>query len=661
MHKWDFPGGVGLDPEGSNSASIETFLSNIPQSLAREVIQNSMDAHDWERAEQVRVEFSFSKMPSHRILGYDQLLHDIAPKAIRFWGEKSSVDTIAFVEKFKSVLQEPMVDVLRISDFNTIGLLSTKFNALISGRGYSVKDSISSAGSKGIGKAAPFAASDLRMVFYDSMTKYGDRINAGVVNFVSFYNQEGDKIITTQPNGKMHDADSLLPIDFESGYKRNVPGTDLYIVGLKNLENWKERIILSIINNFLVSIYEGLLIVAIDGMMIDQSTLPHVLKDITEKMEQGTFDCSGELDKEDKEYRQQFQNTLTYYEVLEGGEKINLPEDIVNKYDFIQSPEDAYLKLKLVENATRRVLQTRKTGMSIYERNRISGAVMFSGVFQALGDELNQVLKTMENPAHDAWDCDRISDKRERKIRKDLLKDLYDWYKANVKAYEENIADEIDAIGMNELLPLEDPVDDGNSNTDSGIRFTVKTVQSKTLKQRTKDTNEKQAERRTKKIVDTTGDGTEGDDEVPHYNPDTLPENEENKPNGGDRDDLGTLLPKKDGEGNDPVYTFSEVDNPSFLKYKIIGNPNKPGLYRLVGKSSYNKDKIALSFGGVGDNSVVYDQNLVEVTSPSHKVTKQGKRLIIHQVQKGETFTVFFQLPLKFQTRMKGTVYEVKG
>ena len=36
---------LSLTPTGSNGAGIETFLDNIPMSLTREVLQNSIDAH----------------------------------------------------------------------------------------------------------------------------------------------------------------------------------------------------------------------------------------------------------------------------------------------------------------------------------------------------------------------------------------------------------------------------------------------------------------------------------------------------------------------------------------------------------------------------------------------------------------------------------------
>ena len=87
------------------------------------------------------------------------------PKAERFWKEKNNADTLHYLETFKSVLTSETIDMLVISDYNTTGLNNQNFASLVEGDGYSEKSDETSAGSKGIGKAAPFAASNLRTVF----------------------------------------------------------------------------------------------------------------------------------------------------------------------------------------------------------------------------------------------------------------------------------------------------------------------------------------------------------------------------------------------------------------------------------------------------------------------------------------------------------------
>ena len=46
VNKWEFPNGKNLTPYGVNNAGINSFLDNQIESLAREIIQNSLDAKD---------------------------------------------------------------------------------------------------------------------------------------------------------------------------------------------------------------------------------------------------------------------------------------------------------------------------------------------------------------------------------------------------------------------------------------------------------------------------------------------------------------------------------------------------------------------------------------------------------------------------------------
>ena len=145
MKYWEFPGGFGLTPTGSNGAGIETFLDNIPMSLTREVLQNSIDAHQKDLDAPVRVEFKFETIQAKEILGEDELINDILPKAELFWKEKNNADTLHYLETFKSVLTSETIDMLVISDYNTTGLNNQNFASLVEGDGYSEKSDETSA------------------------------------------------------------------------------------------------------------------------------------------------------------------------------------------------------------------------------------------------------------------------------------------------------------------------------------------------------------------------------------------------------------------------------------------------------------------------------------------------------------------------------------
>lgn len=111
------------------------------------------------------------------------------------WRKINNTDTLSFLERFEKVLNEETISVLKISDYNTKGLNQKNYESLVLGNAYSEKDNENSAGSKGIGKAAPFAASDLRMVFYNTVPTNDNPKSAGVMNFVSFeFDEEGKQI-----------------------------------------------------------------------------------------------------------------------------------------------------------------------------------------------------------------------------------------------------------------------------------------------------------------------------------------------------------------------------------------------------------------------------------------------------------------------------------
>lgn len=302
--------------------------------------------------------------------------------------EKNNADTLHYLETFKSVLTSETIDMLVISDYNTTGLNNKNFASLIEGDAYSEKTDETSAGSKGIGKAAPFAASNLRTVFYNSKsTNDGDKF-AGVINFVSYRDDEkvsfdgSTASYITQSRGRLF-SDIEVPTRFTQN--RQQYGTDLYVMGLKKIENWKEKIILAVLNNFLVALQNNKLEVIVDDETINELTLSDYLNSIKETLRIGKYVLSTDE-------RNTFYNTYSYYLALSSENKkiFTIPEEWIEEYSFIEDTNDATLYLVLdEEHPTRRVLQTRRSGMTIFERNRINGSIPFSGVFYATGRELN--------------------------------------------------------------------------------------------------------------------------------------------------------------------------------------------------------------------------------------------------------------------------------
>ena len=662
MKYWEFPGGFGLTPTGSNGAGIETFLDNIPMSLTREVLQNSIDAHQKDLDAPVRVEFKFETIQAKEILGENELIDDILPKAERFWKEKNNADTLHYLETFKSVLTSETIDMLVISDYNTTGLNNKNFASLIEGDAYSEKTDETSAGSKGIGKAAPFAASNLRTVFYNSKsTNDGDKF-AGVINFVSYRDDEkvsfdgSTASYITQSRGRLF-SDIEVPTRFTQN--RQQYGTDLYVMGLKKIENWKEKIILAVLNNFLVALQNNKLEVIVDDETINELTLSDYLNSIKETLRIGKYVLSTDE-------RNTFYNTYSYYLALSSENKkiFTIPEEWIEEYSFIEDTNDATLYLVLdEEHPTRRVLQTRRSGMTIFERNRINGSIPFSGVFYATGRELNIFLKNLENVNHDNWSSDREDDSNRKKTEQ-FLKALYHWYKEKVEeGFGNEDGEAIKAFGLNELLPMMAPKDgDADKIEDSGITSRVSNVVIKEKASKPSVTDEASESKTLDRLMgeielgdgDSTGSGSERKGEGGGNSADNQYGHGEDEP--GEQGEV---------DGGDPSVSvkFTEVNNPDYLKMKIIDVDSDNGMYRLIGITTKRKTRLGFSFQSIGENGVAYNKTIKDISSKSeNQVTLHGsKKFSVEDLEVNKRFIVDFTIEDHMRVKMKGVTYELKG
>jgi len=664
MNKWNFPGGYGLMPKGANEAGIEAFLDDIPMSLAREVIQNSMDAHDPENPNPVRVVFGISDEETNKVIGKTDLLEGVLPKAINFWHEKNASDTHKYLKEFKDVFQERYMKVLKISDYNTIGLRKANFDSLIEGSGYSEKADTSASGSKGIGKAAPFAASKLRMVLYNSLaTEKGDMDPtekfAGAINFVSyaddsvdeFINEHGKEFIT-QSRGLLENAHYS---ECEFIDQRTEHGTDLYILGLKNIEFWEEQIVLAVLNNFLVSLYKGLLEVEIGKYIIKRDTLGELFNSIYESKRVGQFELKGK-------YKQQFFKSYSYYNTLqlENHISIQLPETWIEKYAFIDASDDGQLVLyKDDEDATRCVLQTRRSGMKIFEQNRISGTIPFTGVFMATGNKLNEFLRKLENANHDKWSLDRASDS-ERVITDEFFTDLKKWYKSSVEECFGAQSDEsINAFGLNDLLPVVGKEDENDQGREDGINRRVKSVKNSHISSKSTRVDGDSDE----KIIDKLA----SEMEVGQGNTSGGGSSKTGAPGGAKGDATYGAGNEPGDKGEEPGgekvigHTYREIDSPKFLKLKLMELNSKNGEYRFIAISSIPKNKLAFEWQIVGENGSSYKTDIEVSTSSTHQILKDKRKIVVSDIQKNDRIQVDFKVNTKGRVKMKGVIYEVKG
>ncbi|MHB8065879.1 MAG: hypothetical protein ACYDG2_25235 [Ruminiclostridium sp.] len=193
---WNFPSNNHGQLMGISESGIETFRGAPYSFLAREICQNSLDAkRDVSKA--VTVEFKKLYINNYNIPGYEQL-KDALERCFIFWNERNNKKATDFFLKSCDVIHRENVCVLRISDFNTIGLRGsdkeyeiTPWQSLVKASGVSDKDG-AAGGSYGIGKSAPFACSDLRTLFYSTYDIDDITATQGVSRLVSFEYKQGD-------------------------------------------------------------------------------------------------------------------------------------------------------------------------------------------------------------------------------------------------------------------------------------------------------------------------------------------------------------------------------------------------------------------------------------------------------------------------------------
>jgi hypothetical protein len=470
MAYWNFPAVTGGNINSINNAGLETFRDNPIDSLTREICQNSLDAIK-DSDKPVIVEFN--KFTSNVIPNRDDLM-DALKKAQTTWQntENKNQKSLNFIKNALCILEKEEIEYLRISDFNTIGLLGAKdaelgspWSSLVKEAGSSNKDD-DSGGSFGIGKAAPFLSSELRTLFYSSYDKDGYKSHIGVSDIMSF-RKEGNLITLGKGyytiNTHSHAIEGLLNLD--PSLERKVFGTDIFVTSFKKIENWKKEMILSVIRNFFVTVFEKQLIVKINGFTIDHTNIEELINQLDDNDENRILKNYFSLLISERTVR------ILYPKVSYLNSK--------GKIDFEEG--EAELLLADGEDLNRCVLMTRKNGMRIYEQNRISGSISFTGLLTIKGKNMNKVFKLMENPAHDKWIPKRYEDNPNLadRIFADLRRFLRDTVQKN---FQQTTSDTMNAVGLSDFLPNTKILEvDGRDKVES-LKSNINTIVTKEIK-----------------------------------------------------------------------------------------------------------------------------------------------------------------------------------
>ena len=634
MYNWYFPYGVDIEKQSVNNARIEIFKDNIIESLAREICQNSLDAT--KNNGEVVVEFEEKVVMTDEIIDKEYFLEIAIPKARETWVNDKNAEE--FLKRYEEMLRNDQITILRISDYNTTGLKEENWESLIESAGLSIKNDEGSAGSFGIGKAAPFASSDLRMVFYNTMLDNGDEKSIGVTQFISFENADS-KNTTSQGVGYLGENkkdyfEHQKNFEFD---KRKESGTDIYIIGFNQKGNWQEKMISSIVENFMVSIYRKQLVVKVNNQLINDKNIEEIIYNFKGK--------KHDLIK-------------NYYSVFNDKDKLILKlDERFNKYGF--NEDDAKLYLSKSEDANRSVLMTRKAGMKIEDKKNISGSIQFNGIFIADGRKINSMLKDMENPNHDKWVYTRYE--KNPKLAKELLSDLYRFIKDSViENYQEKVKDKVDAFGMSKFLPnrLQETENLGNRKEGISLKPRIKEVEFKDNKSKNTKIQEISGEELVKKL--------EREGVIPgEFGGEGNPKTGETAGHGaGGFGGVG----EDDGENqigdSENTSVFNKYKN--FKKefknanFRIVENDYKKGKYYLNINSNMKLKALKIVINIISETGYGYKEKINNIVLDGKSIESRGNYFIIEKIDENKLNQINFEINYRERVKMEVELYENK-
>ncbi|MDQ0204122.1 hypothetical protein [Pectinatus haikarae] len=388
-------------------------------------------------------------------------LSDVIKKCYEYYHEGDDGIKMGLLKEAAENLldKDVSIPVLKISDYNTIGLtgvneekgsnwtgLVREISATNKGNGLS--------GSFGVGKFAPFNFSLLRTIIYSTLNKDNETALQGKTILTTFLDNDNKLKQNVGLFGLEEDEDCKAihnVDDIPEIFRRDKYGTDLFVLGFKEENEWMQQVAVSVLEYFFYTISIGNLEVSI----IDGDKKIYITKDnLSNNMAIYNDYCK----KHDIGF-----SAPIFWNILNdtSGKTKHFKENFRKK-------GNAELYLSVDPDFTeRRILEMRTAGMKIQEDTAFRIGAYFYGIFIATGegsksdepkDDINSFLRKCENQAHDTWSKDEYEDNREEADK--VIKAIHSWILDKIKKEMPEIeSDEIKAYGLSDLLP--------NQNSDS--------------------------------------------------------------------------------------------------------------------------------------------------------------------------------------------------
>lgn len=603
--KWDFPELNGGNKQGYTNSGIETFKGvELIDNLAREICQNSLDAKDENSDEPVIVKFQLHSEKQSDFSLFKEYAECIK-RCKKFWENNPEKKVVSFIERVEAVFAKDKINILTVSDYNTTGLTGSDaaenaksvWSALVNADGVSAKIDNSAGGSYGIGKNAPFACSDISVVFYNTYANDNKKAFEGVARAATLYNENNR---ATQGIGHYRSTEDYKPItseiicSFRDKYSRERHGTDIIIVGCEKLiedNDWQNKLEQAVVKNFLLAIYENKLVVEIGDKKINSENLKNIIE------------------------RYRISNSSAVAQTIRFYDTITEPDGGVKKEKIIED-NDLEIYLKSDKNYKREIANFRTTGMlvGINARRMMQN---FTAIVVIRGERLGEILRSTEPPKHNKWDYKLIEDKDESKIAKKYIDDINEKVKKLIDENYKIVADDTVDADVGEYLP--DEVEDlANKNKQDG-NDKLRPVQNfgkPKVVDFPKDSSSEIAKQDTGEPVETD----DPDIRNTEKNPEPYPEPK--TPKEVEQDSSGTEEGISKGEGTKTYTTY-----PALKLQKIFAINPKQGLYKLVLKPIRDCERIFVDFSAFGEGASKDSLVVEKYTVNSRRFDGKGSKI----------------------------------
>lgn len=414
--RWNFADTGGGIQGGFSDAIQELFDTDREKYIARETIQNSLDARD-DANKPVIVKFRRIFIPPSDIPRIDQLEHimrrcyDFPPN-----GEKAK----KFFSKSLLLMKQQKISVLSIEDYNTVGITggdydySDRWYRLIKSEGVVARSSEAGGGSFGVGKGAPFVASGLRTVLYSTWDKYDKVAFQGVSRLTSYLDE--NKITHQRVGFYGVDQSSGVPdslairtqAEIPEIFRRSEKGTSIFVLGYyPRLDDWRANLLLDILQNCWAAVYESNL----EVHLLEEGKEPIIISGAT--LEELIYSNQAHF-KDPKN------NPKFYYHALSKSQL----EPIKGHLPLVG---DVSLYLSFDEDGPKTVLWMRSPRMVVKPKIYPSVPARFSGVFICDDEGGNSLLRDMEPADHRDWLASKIDSGRA------VLNEINTWILEKIK------------------------------------------------------------------------------------------------------------------------------------------------------------------------------------------------------------------------------------